>query len=503
MTPALSRAQIRAFDAAAVAGSRVPSLLLMENAGRGATDVLLREWPHAVGAPVTIVCGTGNNGGDGFVVARHLLVRGACPQVFLAGDAQKMSPDARANFDAWRGVGGEVHVLLSSNTLEASRERMAKSAVLVDALFGTGLDRPIEGFLAAVVEAINGLSVPRLALDIPSGLDCDTGVTLGVAVSADATVTFAHPKLGLLTPNGARLVGRLHVVDIGVPGATMGGTERWAGLIEPSDVSAWTSPRAPGAHKTSAGHVLVAAGSPGKVGAARLVARGAMRAGAGVVTLATWPEAAGALESQVTEEMTARIDRASIATSLAALTEGKRSVVVGPGFGVDDDTRAAVNALWSSWQGPLVVDADALTVLAGRPPLPLASKNAVLTPHPGEIARLLATTAAEVERDRFGSARALVAKTGAVVVLKGAHTIGAAPDGRLAISPVSCPALGTAGSGDVLSGVIGATSCSLPAFEAACAGVMLHALAGEAWSRAHGGADRGLLAHEIADWIRR
>jgi NAD(P)H-hydrate epimerase len=504
---------MRAFEAAAIATGRVPSLLLMENAGRGAVDVMLREWPRLAGEPVTVVCGAGNNGGDGLVVARHLLVRGARPAVFLVGDPAKLSAEARTNLDAWRGLGGAVHEVRRGEAMSALGESLAKAALVVDALFGTGLDRTIEGLLADVVAAMNAAKAARVALDVPSGLDADTGVTLGVAVRADATVTFAHPKLGLLTPNGAELTGRLHVVDIGVPGlpraaeATGAGAQRaaqevCAQLIEASDVAAWASPRAPGAHKTSAGHVLVAAGSPGKVGAAQLVARGAMRGGAGVVTLATWPEAAPALEAKVLEEMTARIDRAAIAASMAALTEGKRSVVVGPGFGLDDDARAAVGALWSSWQGPLVVDADGLTLLASHPVSPPASANAVLTPHPGELARFLGNTAGDVERNRFPSARAVVARTGAVVVLKGAHTIVAAPDGRLAISPIACPALATAGSGDVLAGVVAAALCGLPAFEAACAAVMLHARAGEAWSAAHGGADRGMLASEIADSIR-
>jgi NAD(P)H-hydrate epimerase len=514
MTPVLSKAQMRAFEAAAIAGGHVPSLLLMENAGRGAVDVMLRAWPDlARGAAVSVVCGAGNNGGDGMVVARHLLVRGAKPVVVLTGDPTKLSADARTNLDAWRGLGGAVHEVHSGETMTALHESLEQAALVVDALFGTGLDRTIGGILAEVVAAMNAAKAPRVALDVPSGLDADTGVTFGVAVRADATLTFAHPKLGLLTPSGAELAGRLHVVDIGVPGlpraagatgAALQGPshETYAQLIEASDVAAWASPRALGAHKTSAGHVLVVAGSPGKVGAAQLVARGAMRGGAGVVTLAAWPEAAPALEAKILEEMTARIDRAAIAASLAALTEGKRSVVVGPGFGLDEDARAAVGALWSTWQGPLVVDADGLTLLASGRPSPPASTNAVLTPHPGELARFLGTSAADVERNRFASARAVVDRTGAVVVLKGAHTIIAAPDGRLAISPIACPALATAGSGDVLAGVIGAALCRLAAFEAACAGVMLHARAGEAWSGAHGGADRGMLASEIADAIR-
>jgi NAD(P)H-hydrate epimerase len=496
---------MRAFDAHAVTEGRVPSLLLMENAGRGATDVLIREVPGvgAAGARVVIVCGSGNNGGDGFVVARHLLVRGAEPAVFLAGDVQRLSADARASFDAWRGVGGQVHELVVGGSLSQLKDAIGRSAVVVDALVGTGLDRPIDGWLAQVVGVINAASAPRFAIDVPSGLDADTGAALGVAVEAHVTVTFAHHKLGLLTPNGSRLAGRVHVVDIGVPGTFVARSGVSAYLIEAPDVSAWLVARPPGEHKTAAGHVVIVAGSPGKIGAPQLVARGAMRAGAGVATIATWPEAAAAIESRVVEVMTARIERQGIAASLQAVLEGKRSLVVGPGFGVDDDARVAVDYVLSAWRGPTVVDADALTLLAGRPGSLRAAKDAVLTPHPGEAGRLLGKTTREVEADRFGAARELVTVTGAVVVLKGAHTIIASPDGRVSVSPIACPALATAGSGDVLAGIIGATACSLPPFEAACAGVMLHARAGEAWSRAHGGADRGMLASEIADSLTR
>ncbi len=505
MTPVLSRAQMRAFDAHAVTQGRVASLLLMENAGRGATDVLVREVLGAgpAGPRVVIVCGSGNNGGDGLVVARHLLVRGVQPAVVLAGDTQRLSPDARANFEAWRGVGGQVHELAVEGSLSQLKNEVGRSAVVVDALLGTGLDRPIEGWLAQVVGVINAAPGRRFAIDVPSGLDADTGAALGVAVEAHVTVTFAHYKLGLLTPGGSRLAGRVHVVDIGVPGALVAHTGVTAQLIEAADVSAWIGPRPPGEHKTAAGHVVIVAGSAGKIGAPQLVARGALRAGAGVATIATWPEAATAIESHVVEVMTARIERREIAASLRAILVGKRSLVVGPGFGVDDDARLAVESVLSAWQGPMVVDADALTLLAGRSGSLRAAKNAVLTPHPGEAGRLLGKTAREVEADRFGAARELVAATGAVVVLKGAHTIVASPDGRMAVSPIACPALATAGSGDVLAGIIGATACSLPPFEAACAGVMVHGRAGEAWSRAHGGADRGMLASEIADYLTR
>ncbi len=501
MKPVLSRAQMRAFDAHAITQCSVPGLILMENAGRGATDVLVGELyaGDVRGARPIIVCGAGNNGGDGLVIARHLLVRGASPVVFLAGDAERVSGDARANFDAWRGIGGEVQWLPPGAPLATLRGALAQGEIVVDALFGTGLDRPIEGWLADVVLAMNASSGSRFAVDLPSGLDADTGGALGVAVEAKVTATFGHYKLGLLTPSGASLAGRVRVVDIGVPPSLVAHVGGAAQRMEPADLDTLVVSRPPGAHKTSAGHVVVVAGSAGKIGAPQLVAHGALRAGAGVATIATWPDAATAIEGHVLEAMTARIDPATIGESLDAILRGKNAVVIGPGLGLGDDARIAVEYVLATWQGPVIVDADALTMFAGRPSVLLAAKNAVLTPHPGELARLLGKTAAKVEADRFHAARELVAATGAVVVLKGAHTIIASPDSRLAVSPMACPVLATAGSGDVLAGIIGAMACGLSGFEAACAGVMLHALAGEAWSRAHSNADRGMLASEIAD----
>ncbi|HZU83985.1 MAG TPA: NAD(P)H-hydrate dehydratase, partial [Polyangiaceae bacterium] len=453
-------------------------------------------------------------GGDGFVVARHLLVRGARPLVVLAGDAARTSGDARANLDAWRGLGGELREIApgaAGAALEPLRAALGEAEVVVDALFGTGLDRPIDGWLADVVRAMNAVRVPRFAVDLPSGLDADTGRTLGVAVHAQVTVTFAHPKLGLLTPGGARLAGRLHVADIGVPASLVEHPQvgHAARVMETADLAAWRAPRPADAHKTSAGHVLVVAGSPGRIGAALLVARGAMRAGAGLATIATWPQSAAAIESRVLEVMTARIDPAAAEASLRDALGGKRAVVVGPGFGLGADARAAVEAVIAAWDGPLVVDADALTLFAGRAAALRAAKQAILTPHPGEAGRLLGASADEVERDRWKAARELAATTGAVVVLKGAHTIVAPPPGDSSqdpqtlpvVSPVACAALATAGSGDVLGGVIAAFACSLDRFPAACAGVLAHGLSGAAWSASHGGADRGMIAPEIADGI--
>jgi NAD(P)H-hydrate epimerase len=501
MTPVLSRAQMREFDAHATRPCNVPSLLLMENAGLGAAQVLARELcgGSVRGARIVVACGTGNNGGDGFVVARHLAIRGARASVFVAGDAHRVMSDARTNLEAWRGVGGEVKELPTGTQLSELRDAMAEANVVVDALFGTGLDRPVEGWHAEVIRAINRAEAPKIALDLPSGLDADTGVAFGPVVEASVTATFAHHKLGLLTPNGARHAGRVHIVDIGVPGSLVGHIGSTGQLLQVSDLTLWMDRRTPGVHKSAAGHVLIVAGSLGKSGAARLVARAAMRAGAGMATIATWAHAADAIESNALEVMTERLDRAELSRSLDRILEGKDCVVVGPGLGLDEDARTVVEYLLAAWRGPVVVDADALTMFAGRPSVFMASRNAILTPHPGELGRLLGKTAAHVEADRYRASRELVAATGANVVLKGAHTIIAAPDSGLAVSPVVCPALATAGSGDVLSGITGAMALSLPAFEAACAGVLLHGLAGQEWSKARGGCDRGLLASEIAD----
>lgn len=494
---------MREFDAQAVARCRVPSLILMENAGAGATDVFVRELlgGKANGARIAVVCGTGNNGGDGLVVARHLAVRGALPFVLLVGEGHGLAPDARANLDAWAGVGGQTREVAPGASLSELGQAVAEADAVVDALFGTGIDRPIEGFLAEVINLMNRSPAPSFSLDLPSGLDADTGSALGIAVEAKATATFAHHKLGLLTPNGARHAGRVHLVDIGVPRTPFAQMGSAALLVEPIDVARWLGRRPPGAHKGTSGHVLVVAGSAGKVGAPKLAARGALRAGAGIVTIASWPEAAVVIEGSVLEAMTARLDRNRTAEGLDRILEGKHAVLVGPGLGLEDDARTVVEYLLATWRGPVVVDADALSMFAGRPSVFMAAKNAILTPHPGEIGRLLSKSPAQVESDRFRAARELVAATGAVVVLKGAHSVIAAPDGRMAISPVACPALATAGSGDVLGGVIAALACTLTPFEAACAGVVWHGLAGQAWSDAHDGADRGLLASEISDWL--
>ena len=498
MIPVLSRAQMRAFDRHAIEACHVPGVVLMENAGRGAADVASRLLgPSLAGARVVVVCGAGNNGGDGFVVARHLAARGAEVRVLLASPLERVLGDARINHDAFVDLGGHVAQVPQGDDLAPVEAALGVADLVVDALFGTGLDRPITGFLAALIEAINRAPGRRLSLDVPSGLDADSGAALGVAVQAHDTVTFGHLKLGLLTPQGARLAGRVHVADLGVPDSIVAHVGHVAEVVERGAVSRLLSPREADAHKFSVGSVLVIAGSAGKSGAALLCARGALRAGAGLVTVATWPSALPAIDARIAEVMSFALDPRDPLPHLDDALKGRRAVVMGPGLGLDDAARLVVEHVLATFRGPLVIDADALTLLRERLDLLAASRaHAILTPHPGEMGRLLGLRGEEVERDRFGAVRRLVEATRAVVVLKGARTIVARPS-RMVVNTSGNPVLAVAGSGDVLAGTIGALACSLAPFDAAFVGVHAHGLAGDVLRARLG--DRGALSGELAD----
>ncbi len=500
MKPILSRDQIRLLDRHAIDVCKVPSLVLMENAGRGAAEVIEGRLSQKPGR-VVIVAGPGNNGGDGFVVARRLSLRGHDVRVFLAGTRDRLKGDALANHDAWVGVGGAVDVV-GELDVERVRAETSTAHVVVDALFGTGLDRAITGFNAKLVEVMDAVRDRLVALDVPSGMDANTGQALGPVLRARDTVTFAFSKLGLATSIGAERAGRVTVVDIGVPDALHRAVGASALLLEPSDVAGWLVPRGTATHKGASGRVVIVAGSPGKTGAALLVARGALRAGAGLVTITTFPETADAIDQRVLEEMTARIDPSRVEESLASHLEGASAVVVGPGFGHDALARKAVDHVALHFDGPVVVDADALTHFAGRlAELRAAKGRLVLTPHPGEMGRLLGVSTRDVEADRFGAVSRAVSESGATVLLKGARTLVGAPGALTVVNPSGTPAMATAGAGDVLSGVLGAELAALgDAPRAACTAAYLHGLSGELWVRAHG-ADRGLLAHELADGV--
>jgi NAD(P)H-hydrate epimerase len=497
MIPVLSREQIRELDRHAVEHG-VPSLVLMENAGRGAAELIERELERrGERGAVVVVCGPGNNGGDGFVVARRLASRSVAVRVVLTVPGAKLKGDALDNYRAFRGLGHDVIEL--EDDLEVLSRELRDAGVAIDALFGTGLDRDVTGRMAEVIDRVNAAEALRIALDLPSGIDANSGAVLGAAVRAHLTITFAAHKLGLLTTNGAKHAGRVERVDIGVPESLIDVVGHSAEVVEASDVGRALRRRSVAAHKASAGRVLAVAGSAGKTGAALLVARGALRAGAGLVTIASFPEAADALDQRVLEEMTARIDRSRIEASLDELLANVDAVAIGPGLGLDEPARRVVEHIVLAWDGVKVVDADALTCFAGRAELlRSAAGSAVLTPHPGEAARLLGASPGDVERDRFAALSRLVDRTGATVLLKGPRTLVGAPDELPVVQITDAPALATAGAGDVLTGITAALCCSLAPRSAAIAAAHMHGRSAERWSE-RTGADRGLLSHEVAD----
>ena len=516
----VTAAEMRALDHATIHKMGVPGVVLMESAGRAVAD-LVSELGPVDGRLVVVVCGAGNNGGDGFVVARHLHGRGADVRVILVAPPDKIAGDAKTHLHAVINIGLPI-LDGRAEAFDAAAPLLDRAWVIVDALLGTGVARPVEGHLAAVIERINAAPAIRVAVDLPSGLDADRGWPLGTCVEAHHTVTFGLPKIGLATAPGFVHAGRLRVADIGIPPALT--RDVWRTLLDDRVLAPLRAPRSATAHKGTFGHALIVAGSRGHTGAALLAGEACARAGAGLVTIASPDEAQASLQGRVVEVMTAPIG-AEPATdaawgeaawsTLAPLCEGKRAIAFGPGVPRAPGMRRLLERLLAGWRGPLVIDADGLNLLAedlaplGRRSgveqpalagLPKTAAHVVLTPHPAEMARLARTTVEAVQADRVGAAEALASRTRAVVVLKGARTVIASPEGPTAINPTGGPALGSGGTGDVLTGVIAALLAGgLAPFEAACAGAYLHGRAGDRAAEARG--DAGVLARDVIDQL--
>ncbi len=476
---------MRAFDRATIDEIGLPAMTLMETAGRAVADAARRMAPHG---HIAVVCGPGNNGGDGFVCARVLREHGADAVAYLAVDRDRITGDARAHLEILERSGGVVRMIDTPETLGEVSDEIAGAALAVDALFGIGMTRPIEDHLADVVGLVNHAAL-RLAVDIPSGLHTDTGVSLGISVDADRTVTMGALKIAHASAPGFARCGEVEVADIGIPAALVIASNVRAGLIEDADVDRWLPRAAKLDHKGARGHVLVVAGMPGMRGAGRLCANAALRAGAGLVTLA----AAGDVVAD--DSVMTR----SIEGQLGSLLDGKSAVVIGPGLGQTDLAAAWLGEVLAAGL-PAVLDADALNLCAGIvEALEKATGPLVLTPHPGEASRLLGIATAEVEADRLGAARSLASRARAVIALKGARTVvcdGTIGDDYCTINATGGPELATGGSGDVLAGVIGALLAQgVPAAYAARAGVFVHGRAGDRLAALHGA--RGVVSSDL------
>ncbi|HUO86751.1 MAG TPA: NAD(P)H-hydrate dehydratase [Thermoanaerobaculia bacterium] len=492
----LSPEAMRRVDRRAVEEVGLPSLVLMENAALGVVEAIAELHPEA--ERVAIFCGPGNNGGDGLAVARHLDVRGYDLEVWLVG-GRELAGDAAVQLRVCEHQQIDIH-RLDEDALPTAFAGAAAADLVVDALFGTGLDRPLEGFFAAVVDILNDLPVPLLAIDLPSGLAGGRAEPIGPHVVADATVTFAAPKTAHILWPAAGFCGELVVADLGIPPGLVDEAEEdggWLHLLHGPEVAGWLPERGAESHKGTYGHLLVVAGSTGKGGAAVMTARAAVRAGAGLVTAAVPAAVLPLVQTGCVEAMAlalpageeGRIGSAAVAAVLAA-AEGKDVVALGPGLGQGEETAAAVREIVLALDLPLVLDADGLNAFAGRA-AELRGRGAltVLTPHPGELARLLGTTADVIQEDRLGAARRAAEETAAVVVLKGHQTLVAVPPstagepGAVWISPTGNPGMASGGSGDALTGVLGAlvgwVGREVGPLEAVGLGVFVHGLAGD------------------------
>jgi NAD(P)H-hydrate epimerase len=494
MKPVVTAAEMRALDAATITTIGLPGAVLMETAGRAIAAAVVRVAPRGA---VAILCGPGNNGGDGFVCARVLGGQGRAAVVLLTGMIEAVRGDARLHLDALIRSGGVVHELASATAAHAHAGAIDGAAAIVDALFGTGLARPLVGAAAVLVERANLAPGVRVAADLPSGLDADTGQASAPCFAADVTIALGALKIGLASAPGCARAGAVEVADIGIPPAVVVAAAIRAGLVERADVRGWL-PRAGSLdHKGRRGHVLVIGGGPSKRGAARLASIAALRAGAGLVTWAA--PTASIADELIADDVIMTEALGPDAARLAALIAGKAAIAVGPGLGRGAGAEAIVRAVVAA-AVPAVLDADALAVVAAAPDLVANAPAAlILTPHPGEAARLAGLTTAAIDADRLAAARLIARTYRAVVVLKGARTIvcdGRAGDDFCAINATGGPALATAGTGDVLAGTIAALLAQgLGAVEAARAGVWIHGAAGE---RVGGELGRGATAADVA-----
>lgn len=500
----VTASQMRDLDRRATEEFGIPSLLLMENAGLQAVLEMERAFPRLYRGRVAVVCGKGNNGGDGFVVARHLFDRSASVEIFLLAKRAEVKGDAKTNLEIVRKLGIPIREITTKQGLEAARDSIERADVVVDAILGTGTTGPATGLFAGAIDLVNRSGRPVVALDIPSGLSSDENVVPGPCVTAVLTITFGLPKRGLILYPAASHAGRVAVVDIGLPLPLLSDPILDVSLVDAADAASALPPRDPNAHKGTFGHVLVLAGSPGKTGAAAMCALSALRIGAGLVTLGVPDSLNDIMETKLTEVMTEPLPETrertlalSAVEKIAALLEGKRVLAIGPGLSTQPETSELVREVISAARVPVVVDADGINALGPR--LEALGKGAapiILTPHPGELARLLSISRDEVVQNRIPIAQKVATSYGLHLVLKGGRTLVADPDGRVWINMTGNPGMASGGTGDVLTGLIaGLIAQGVNAGLAARAGVYVHGLAGDLAAGAVG--QEAMLASDL------
>jgi ADP-dependent NAD(P)H-hydrate dehydratase / NAD(P)H-hydrate epimerase len=484
----LNAAQMREADRFTIEEIGIPSLVLMENAGRQVVAAIEAAYEARLEGRVAVLCGRGNNGGDGFVVARTLAQRGIDAAVFVVGALSDVRGDARMNLDILGRLGITVVEVNDEQTWELHFSEISQCTLIVDAIFGTGLSAALSGMMETVVADVNASGIPIVSIDLPSGLSADTPHLIGDCIDASMTVTLGAPKLPLVLPPGEAHAGDVVIADIGIPHEVIEGVDGpHIDLLTPEQIRELVEPRAADSHKGDFGRVTLVAGSRGKTGAAHLAAMGALRSGAGLVTVATPASCLAVVASMAPEFMTEPLADGKDGTvtqgGLDRVLDLRADVIAcGPGLGRTPGVAEFVRGLLDRATIPLVLDADALMVLADEPGRLVGreERDVIITPHPGEMARLIGSTAEEVQVNRIEVASTFAATHHVYVVLKGHRTLIATPEGHVFINPTGNPGMATGGTGDVLTGMIAAWLAQLLDAEAACRlAVFLHGAAGD------------------------
>ncbi len=484
----LNTQQMREADRQTIDDVGIPSVVLMENAGRQAVAAMEAAFDDLATSKVGVLCGRGNNGGDGFVVARTLTQRGIQAAVYLLGSVADVRGDARTNLEILGRVGLTVVEITNAQEWELHFSEVSECDLIVDAIVGTGFHGPLTGLLETVVADVNGLGVPVVAIDLPTGVSADSQEVDGEAIEASMTVTLAAPKLPLILPPADAYGGDLVIADIGIPGSVIDELDGpWLELLTRERMRELVPARAADSHKGDFGRVLVVAGSAGRTGAAHLAASGALRSGAGLVTIATPRSCVPILAAMAPEYMTLALEETAAGTidfaSADRVLDFKADVIaIGPGLGQDPSTAAFVQAVVERSGVPLVIDADAINAFSGDPER-LTGRDGVdviITPHPGEMARLLNMSIEQVQADRLEHAREFASAHRCHIVLKGHRTVIAGPEGRTFVNLTGNAGMATGGTGDLLTGMIAAWFAQLLDAEAACKlAVYLHGTAGD------------------------
>lgn len=496
--------EMKALDRAAIEEYGIPGLVLMENAGRHVVEVVRQALGDVRDKVVTIFIGKGNNGGDGLVIARHLLNMGAEIKLLALANVEEITGDAAVNLEIWRKLGQKIYSIHHGDGINIVRLILMNTDLIIDAIYGTGFRGKVPEKVGRIIEVLNSSGKPIVAVDVPSGLEASNGKVDGPCIQATHTVTFGLPKLGLILEPGAGYAGRLHIADISIPAVLVEKEGPLRYLITPELVREWLPARPSGAHKGTFGRVLIVAGSRGMTGAACLAGEAALRAGAGLVTVAVPETLHDIIEAKLTEVMTAPLPdngkgclSKEAGQAILSLLEDKDVLAIGPGLSTGPEVATLVRELLPSIRVPCVLDADALNALAGAGEL-LRKVQApvIITPHPGEMARLTGVSIREIQGDRLTATSRAALDWNVLVLLKGARTVVADPGGAIYINPTGNPGMATAGSGDVLTGCIAALAGQgLDPSRAAAAGAYLHGLAGDLAAREKG--MMGLVAGDL------